>query len=41
MGKMKEIYSAMKEMEWKGTPAEYLKWWLKNEAEKIDKEKKK
>ena len=41
MGKMKEIYSAMKEMEWKGTPAEYLKWWLKNEAERIDKEKKK
>ena len=34
---MKEIYQAMKECDWQGTPEEYLKWWIKNQAKKIDK----
>jgi hypothetical protein len=37
MGKMKELYQAMKECEWKGTPEEYLKWWINDQAKKIDK----
>ena len=41
MGKMKEIYQAMIEADWKGTPGDYLKWWLKNQAEKVDEKNKK
>ena len=37
MGKMKEIYQAMKDDNWKGSTEEYLKWWLKKQAEQIDK----
>tara|TARA_R110000737_G_C14622207_1_gene493567 strand:+ start:8166 stop:8345 length:180 start_codon:yes stop_codon:yes gene_type:complete len=37
MGKMKEIYMAMIEAEWEGTPNEYLTWWINNEAKKVDK----
>ncbi len=37
MGKMKELYQAMKDADWKGTPEEYLKWWLAQQAKKIDK----
>ena len=36
MGKMKEIYQSMKDDDWKGTAEEYLKWWLKKQAEQID-----
>lgn len=38
---MKSVYQAMKECNWKGTPEEYLKWWIENEAKKIDKKNKK
>jgi len=41
MSKMKSVYQAMKECNWKGTPEEYLKWWIENEAKKIDKKKEK
>jgi ABC-type proline/glycine betaine transport system substrate-binding protein len=41
MGRMKEVYQAMKDDDWKGTPEEYLKWWLKKQAERIDKKNKK
>ena len=41
MGKMKNVYKAMKECNWKGTPEEYLKWWVHNEAKKIDNKNKK
>lgn len=34
---MKEVYQAMKECDWQGTPEEYLKWWIKDQAKKIDK----
>ena len=34
---MKEIYMAMIEAEWEGTPNEYLTWWINNEAKKVDK----
>jgi|TARA_R110001583_G_scaffold176612_1_gene331316 hypothetical protein len=37
MGKMKELYMAMAEAEWEGTPNEFLTWWIHNEAKKIDK----
>ena len=37
MGKMKEIYQSMKDDNWKGSTEEYLKWWLKKQAEEIDK----
>ena len=37
MGKMKEIYQAMKDDDWKGSTEEYLKWWLKKQAERVDK----
>tara|TARA_R100001015_G_C4617026_1_gene173240 strand:+ start:1538 stop:1738 length:201 start_codon:yes stop_codon:yes gene_type:complete len=37
MGKMKELYQAMKECDWQGTPEDYLKWWIKDQAKKIDK----
>tara|TARA_R110002020_G_scaffold6077_1_gene25413 strand:- start:2409 stop:2597 length:189 start_codon:yes stop_codon:yes gene_type:complete len=37
MGKMKEIYQAMKECDWQGTPEDYLKWWIRDQAKKIDK----
>lgn len=37
MGKMKELYMAMVEAEWEGTPNEFLTWWINNEAKKIDK----
>tara|TARA_R110001583_G_scaffold10712_3_gene49337 strand:- start:579 stop:731 length:153 start_codon:yes stop_codon:yes gene_type:complete len=41
MGKMKELYIAMKEAEWQGTPNEFLTWWINNEAKMIDKKEKK
>ena len=41
MGKMKEVYQSMKDDDWKGTAEEYLKWWIKKQAEQIDKKKKK
>ncbi len=34
---MKELYQAMKECDWQGTPEDYLKWWIKDQAKKIDK----
>ena len=34
---MKELYQAMKDADWKGTPEEYLKWWLAQQAKNIDK----
>jgi hypothetical protein len=37
MGKMKELYMAMKEAKWEGTSDEFLTWWINNEAKKIDK----
>tara|TARA_R110000787_G_scaffold77020_3_gene169539 strand:- start:516 stop:680 length:165 start_codon:yes stop_codon:yes gene_type:complete len=37
MGKMKELYIAMIEAEWEGTPNEFLTWWMHNESKKIDK----
>ena len=37
MGKMKELYMAMQEAKWEGTPNEFLTWWINNEAKKIDK----
>lgn len=37
MGKMKKVFESMLKDNWKGSPAEYLKWWLKNESKKIDK----
>ncbi len=41
MGKMKEIYQSMKDDDWQGPPEEYLKGWLKKQAEQIDKKNKK
>ena len=41
MGKMKELYIAMKEAEWQGTPNEFLTWWINNEAKMIDKKEEK
>jgi len=37
MGKMKEIYQAMKDDNWKGSAGEYLRWWLRKQAEEVDK----
>jgi len=37
MGKMKELFMAMREANWEGTPHEFLLNWLKEEAKKIDK----
>ena len=37
MGKMKQLQQAMLEDNWKGTPEDYLKWWINKEAKKIDK----
>ena len=37
MGKMKELFMAMREAKWEGTPHEFLLHWLKKEAKKIDK----
>ena len=28
MGKMKQLQQAMIEDNWKGTPEDYLKWWI-------------
>ena len=41
MGKMKEVYQAMKDEDWQGTAEEYLKWWIKQQAKKIDEKKSK
>ncbi len=41
MGKMKELYIAMKEADWQGTANEYLTWWINNESKKIDEKYKK
>tara|TARA_R100000995_G_C3484584_1_gene126385 strand:+ start:6322 stop:6525 length:204 start_codon:yes stop_codon:yes gene_type:complete len=37
MGKMKQLQQAMLEDNWKGTPEDYLKWWINKESKKIDK----
>jgi hypothetical protein len=37
MGKMKEVFQAMKDDDWQGTAEEYLKWWIQQQAKEIDK----
>ena len=39
MGKMKELFMAMREANWEGTSHEFLLDWLKKEAKRIDKQK--
>lgn len=36
---MKEVFIAMREANWKGTPEEYLEFWIKKEAKMIDERK--
>ena len=40
MGKMKEVFQAMKDENWQGTAEEYLKWWVKKQALAIEKKEK-
>lgn len=41
MGKMKEVYQAMKDDDWQGTAAEYLQWWLQQQAKEVEKKESK
>jgi hypothetical protein len=41
MGKMKMIWQAMVDADWKGTQSEYLEWWIRNEAKRIDEKERK